>query len=517
MDYHDVFQWLAACEVAPEITRAKILRDTDSYIRLLPNSVYNYVTRNTSFRKSAFNGTFFDESFNYTSALNSGYGEEDHEIAVRMYFDRKNIRFIESSICVHIRHGDNSYNSDKILSNMRNWNRLVDKHPEVTLLERQYYQWRTRNLLAKTLNKPEAPEVVSAQNRYLDPGRANIVVPQMSPLNILIGMADIPYLYDLFKMRHIFTVADGTGRGWDHNQRPLPYNVRFTRLTDVTPGAHHLAIIPFDEGMLFSGKPGDGPAAWGKGLIRLLELSSGMPRLGLCLPARPPFGEAGADTAQLLPQIEKRRAILRSLFEDIHVVCTSHEQQKSWGFAHSSVIWHGFSPEEYPEGTHTQGCLTLPRRAMDGRPDDRFTSLKRALADDCPLHSLDVPAPHPDHRDSNQEWAVAAYQLYGRYLGTFSACCSPYNDPAMPRELSEAMLTGVIPVTLRNADTELLIKNGVNGFCGDSVEELVEHLRWLARHERQRRTISRSARLSAMDLLNVDRCIADWLHLIRRL
>jgi glycosyltransferase involved in cell wall biosynthesis len=87
----------------------------------------------------------------------------------------------------------------------------------------------------------------------------------------------------------------------------------------------------------------------------------------------------------------------------------------------------------------------------------------------------------------------------------------------MPRELSEAMLTGVIPVTLRNADTELLIKNGVNGFCGDSVEELVEHLRWLARHERQRRTISRSARLSAMDLLNVDRCIADWLHLIRRL
>lgn len=517
MGYHDAFQWLAACEMAPEMLRSQILHDFHSYIQPLPNSVYNYVTRNASLRKSAFDGMFFDESFNYSSALDSGYGEEDHEIAVRLHFESKNIRFVESSLCVHIRHGDNSYNADKAISNLRNWNRLLDKHPDVILLDRQYYQWRTRNFLAKTLGKPEAPEVVNAQGRYLDPARANVVVPQMPQLHILTGPADIPYLHDLFRMRHIFTVADGTGRGWDYNQRPLPYNARFTGLEDVNPDAHHLAIIPFDEGLLFSGKPGDGPAAWGKELIRLLELTRGMPRLGLCLPARPPFDGTGADTAPLLPQAEKRRAVLRSLFEDIHVVCTSHEQHQSWGFAHSSVIWHGFSPQEYPEGTHARGCLTLPRQALEGRLGGRLQRLEAALADGFPLHHMDIPAPHPGHRDSDQAWAVAAYQLYARYLGTFSAYCSPFRHPAMPRERSEAMLAGVIPVTLRNADTDLLIKNGVNGFCGDSVEELAEHLRWLAGHEKQRRVISRNARLTAMDLLNVDRCLADWLHLIRRL
>jgi glycosyltransferase involved in cell wall biosynthesis len=522
MDYHDVFQWLAACETNPEIVKSQILIDSDSYIRPLPNSIYNFVTRNTSFKKSAFDGRYFDESFNYTSDINSGYGEEDHEISARLYFNQKNIRFVENSICVHIRHGDNSYNADKVVSNLRNWNRLIDKHPDLLLVDRQYYQWRTRNLLLKTSEKNDAPEVQNGRKRYQDSKRANIVVPQIKPLRILTYRCDVPYQYDLFKMRHFFTLVEGIehcdASGWDHGLRPLPYNVNFARLEDLNPANFDLAILPFDSGILFRGKEEDTLHVWAGRLLRMLEVTKDIPQIALCHPAPMPLdGYRPAKGSPQDTQRMKRQTITRSLLQGVHVVCTSHQLQQEWGFTKSSVIWQGFSPQEYPEGEHMNGCLTLPPEAFQRDGVETLRRLRNSLSDVCPLECLDATPANQGHRDSDHTWAVANYQSYARYLGKFVAHLAPIRHAEMPRSLVEAMLTGTLPITLGNKDVDMFIRNGVNGFSSNSIDELLEHVRWVSEKDDRRRTISRQARLNAMDIFNVDRCLAAWLNLIRHI
>ncbi|NHZ45719.1 glycosyltransferase [Nitratidesulfovibrio liaohensis] len=518
MDYGEVFQWLSACEVNPEIISTQMLRDRESDNRLLPNSIYRYVTRNTSFRKSALNGHYFDESLNYTSAPNSGYGEEDHELAARLYFNRKIIRFAEHSVCVHIRHGDNSYNADKALSNLRNWNRLLDKHPLLMLVDRQYYQWKTRDLLAKTRSKPNAPEVVNARARFRAPSRANIVLPQSKQLKILTFPAAFAYLYDLFKMHHVFTLAgcvDGFTSGtWDYDLRPLPYSAQLACQESVDPSAHDIAIIPFSESLLLSGKGDDSLAVWGKQLLIQLGLTRNIPRLLLCIESETSHELAERPDIQL--QIEKRRAVLRALLQDDHVVLTSYQKQKIWGFTRSSVVWHGFSPQEYPEGGHQNGCLTLPRNVLREGLGGEWIRFESELKKVFPLEYMNTPEPNAGHRESRQAWAVAKYQLYASYLGAFTVFCMPLKSPAMPSVLVEGMLAGVIPVVLRNDDTSAFLQNGINGFCCETIDDLVKCVVWLSKNHDQCKVISSNARIFAMDAFNVDRCLAGWLDLIHR-
>jgi len=46
----------------------------------------------------------------------------------------------------------------------------------------------------------------------------------------------------------------------------------------------------------------------------------------------------------------------------------------------------------------------------------------------------------------------------------------------MPRLRGEAMMTGVIPVCLRNHDVDLFIDNGVDGFYADRPEDLADFI-----------------------------------------
>jgi glycosyltransferase involved in cell wall biosynthesis len=116
-----------------------------------------------------------------------------------------------------------------------------------------------------------------------------------------------------------------------------------------------------------------------------------------------------------------------------------------------------------------------------------------------------------------QEWAVAKFYNYTRYIGEFSVYLNPTMNTPMPRSRGEAMMTGTIPVSLRNHDVDMFIQNGVNGFYGDSAEGLAEHIAWLMKNEKQRKKISKKARLTALDIFNVDRYLANWSKLIAKL
>ena len=521
MDFSFVFHWLAANDVNPDIVHRFIASSSEMerlYMRSLPNSIFNFVTRNTSIRKSAFHGEYFDEVFNYSSDVNSGYGEEDHEIAAKLYFNNRRIHFLQTSICVHMRHADNSYNADKAVANLRNWNRLILKHPDLKLVDRQYFQWRTQNLLQKTASKPDAPEVVTAQAYYTDPRRAKVVVPPSRSYRILSCGLNGAYEYELCKMHHQFTMTtfdaphSPYATEWDNGHAPRPHNVTYTRLEAIDPDAYDFAIIPFDERMLVPGQAYES-------LKSILELTRTLPRVALCHDM--PLNHAAALRDRDATSPKEKRNALDAILQGTHVVHASHEGKRRWAFADSSVLWQGFSPQEYPKGTHARQCLTFSQKDFaseaDKGPREILLGITEKLAEGCMVECMEPPMPHPDYKAGTREWGVAKHEWRTDYVGSFLMQITPFRTPAMPRLRSEAMLTGVIPVTLQNADTDKFIRNGVNGFSGDSAEELAEYMCWLLRNEKQREEISRNARLTAMDIFNIDRFVSRWTRLLLKL
>lgn len=527
-----VFHWLAGCEIRPSlvpevIAKAERWSTEDIGMRMLPASIYNFVTRNVSFKKSACGDMFFDTAFSYCNAPDSGYGEEDHELGARFYFSGKRIRFLENAISVHIRHQDNSNSPNKILANLRNWNRLVEKHPDLVLLNRPYYRWRTNNFLRKAIkNAPTAPEVLAARAVYEAPRRAEVRIPRRRRLRILSYKWHVPHQYELFKMMHDVTLVTHNGTvhcdQWDYGQRPCPYNVRFAALERIDPRDYDFAILPFDEYVLSPEYCPTLTPDWGNAFRAMLTLTEGMPRVALCH-GSPPICEA-ADHAAPEPlgqPIAALRTTWVNLLKTTHVVCNSHQAQKEWGFARSSVIWHGFSPEEFPLGRHRQDCLTLGRLAYDARPFyrgmDILHDVQRRLQGRCAITHTKSPEPHPNYPPNTQEWAVAKFQNYVRYIGDFKMYFNPTVRSPMPRSRAEAMLTGSIPVVLNTHDADMFIKQGVNGYYGNNAEELTEYMLWILQHETERQRMSREARLTAMDTFNIDRNLAAWMELISSL
>lgn len=532
VNYEFIFDWLAACEINPQQTiGAKAKEACRMHDLFYPmDGIYNFVTRNVSLKKSLLKGNAFDPDFSYTSDPDSGYGEEDHDLAAGLYFAGRRMRFAASAFALHIRHEDSSYSSDKNLSNLKNWNRLIAKHPDLTLVDRQYYQWRTADFLQKVQSRPESREYIEAHTRYADAARTHIRVGKTERLKILTYRWHAAHQYELFKLGHSFTLVTGSGTAmcdqWDYGSRPLPYNAQFKPLSEIDAKDYDFAILPFDENILDPVRSNSILSPdWGKSFFAMLEFTRGMPRAAICHGTPRRYGDFLQDgvpmpenASEIMPA---KRETLRALLKELHVVCNSRQAQSEWQFYNSSVIWHGFSPYEFPPGRHEKACLTLSEQAFAVRPLYRgqacLERVQALLAGVCTVDYTAPPAPHPGYIPESQEWAVAKFQNYARHIGEFAVYLAPTVNSPMPRSRGEAMMTGTIPVSLRNHDVDMFIQNGVNGFYGESAEELAEAVVWLMKNEKQRGAISRNARLTAMDLFNVDRYLAAWSELIASL
>jgi glycosyltransferase involved in cell wall biosynthesis len=127
-------------------------------------------------------------------------------------------------------------------------------------------------------------------------------------------------------------------------------------------------------------------------------------------------------------------------------------------------------------------------------------------------HTAQVPVPRGDHRYSGfafQNW-VDHLRRHKIYLNT--TLRSP-----MPRSRTEAMLCGVIPVSLDNHDVSRFIENGVNGFYASSPEELADFCRSVCRNPAMQAKMSEAARATAMDVFNHDRFLTQWVTLVEEI
>jgi hypothetical protein len=336
----------------------------------------------------------------------------------------------------------------------------------------------------------------------------------------------VPHQYELYKLPHDFTLVTELGNPmvdhWAYDQRPLRPNVRFAPAHSIDPKSFDVAVLHFDENVLASQYTnGMMPACWGDPFRWALALPD-IPKIAICH-GTPQFeGQYGLDPNRkhdfVLYQEERTRFVDALAAAGSKVVCNSHQALAEWGFANAHVIWHGFDPQEFPAGSHDLGILAL---APDfHRPHYRGAWEQRVV------ESLLNPGLHIEtarHSGAALEtlhsnaFATRHFRSYVNWIGRFKVFLNTTLRSPMPRSRGEAMMTGVIPVCIRNHDVDMFIENGIDGFYADSPEELAEYLNFLHRNPDAYAKMGKAARRKAIDVFNHDRYLNTWTMLLREM
>jgi glycosyltransferase involved in cell wall biosynthesis len=247
-----------------------------------------------------------------------------------------------------------------------------------------------------------------------------------------------------------------------------------------------------------------------------------LPMVAICHGTPQFAGQYDADYVQPdLGRVDEisRREVVR-LLANMLVVCNSHQAQREWQFKNSTVIWHGFSPHEYPATFGDNGVLTMPYAALENRPHYNglyiFRRVLELVNGSIRISALTVPDPPRGYNQGTQEWAESKFRNYTRELGRYSVYLNTSLRSPMPRTRGEAMMVGLVTVNMRNHDVDLFLRSGVNGFIADSADEMAEQLRFLNKNPLAREKMGGASRMTALERFNQERYLADWNRLLRQ-
>jgi glycosyltransferase involved in cell wall biosynthesis len=500
-----------------------------------PNSFVNCVTRNFSIRKQFvqehLSGKLFDQRFGYSADPESGFGWEDVEMGCRLYKSGARIRFLQTTVSIHVSHPATTDELTKPLRSLKNFRQLHETHPELVLLARQWsirtYQailgWAVTNGVDLTGN-PDHAYLDSVFERYL---KSPITVRRHRPLRVLTYRWHCSHQVELYRTGHKFTLVTGAGsqlcESWQWDKRPMPANAQFSEVDAIRPTDYDVAILHFDENVLHPEKcAGQVPDDWGATLLWFLN-NVPLPKVAVCH-GTPQF--AGQYTANyqgsdLGVVDESSRKELVELMRDILVVCNSHQAKHEWGFKKATVVWHGFSPHDFPEGRRELGILTMLSTALRNRPHYNglfvFERVQELLKETMNITNLSVPKPPMSSDSGVQEWSEANFRNYARELARYSVYLNPTLRSPMPRSRGEAMMAGLVTVSMHNHDVDLFIRNGTNGFFAESAEEIGEQLLFLEKNVAAKKKMAAASRCTALDVFNQDRYLSDWGRILEQL
>jgi glycosyltransferase involved in cell wall biosynthesis len=301
----------------------------------------------------------------------------------------------------------------------------------------------------------------------------------------------------------------------------MPRNVRFIDRDDIKEVDYDLVVLPFDENVLHYELCNDAIVEdWGLTFQWVLK-NIDLPKVAMCHGTPQFFGQYDAryQRDNLGHVIESSRQELVNLLDDVIVICNSHQSQHEWRFRKSRVITHGFSPSDWPPGSHERWLLAMRRDSLKNRPhyNGLFVndSIIEKIRDVVPFDHLEVPDPPAAYQPNTQPWAVSRFQNYVREIGRYKVYFNPTIRSPMPRARGEAMMAGLATVSLRNHDVDLFVRNGVNGFFGDTPEELAEQILYLYRNPRACERMQQASRRTALDMFNLDRYLAEWRQVFR--
>jgi glycosyltransferase involved in cell wall biosynthesis len=492
----------------------------------------NVSTRNFSVKRRALErGPLFDSEFACLSTKDSGVGWEDVEIGYRFYAAGAVIRSTDLAFSVHCPHDSLIPTPREVRGSMHDFWLLFQKHPDLALAARRWATEAYGRLAdladadAVSVGEPRdrLDRLFGKERRTREPLLAGYRRGTRR-LRILTYRWHVPHQYELYKLPHDFTLATGLGTGmsdvWHYDQRPLRRNARMVPISQIDPRDYDVAILHFDENV-FAARLSNGVITpqWGLAFRHFLENFPNLPKVAICHGTAPFEGQYGLDPehkyAFRLHEAEREELVRALAAAGVRVICNSHEALGEWGFVDARVIWHGFDPQEFPECTRQRDILAL---APDmSRPHYRGTWEHQRIVDLLTAGLHVETSAHPggaiEARNTNS-FAVRHFRSYVDRIRQFSVYLNTTLRSPMPRARGEAMMTGVIPVCLRNHDVDRFIENGVDGFYADTPEELAAFLNDLFRDRRRILEMSRAARHKAMDVFNHDRYLAAWVDLL---
>jgi glycosyltransferase involved in cell wall biosynthesis len=545
----DPISMLEEYETRPDFVAAhSILQD-----QINKNSFLNCITRNFSIKASAITEELFDPLFRYSADPSSGFGWEDVEAGARLYQQGARIKYVNEAFTIHVSpltghedvsgarpsmgggvrrlfdklHGFPHIQHDDAstaVRSMRNFRRLFDKHPDLELIARRWaadtFQ-RIRDWMDKT--GTAANDDRAALEQLLGKYRPiRWITRGGRRYRVLTYRWHVSHQYELYKLPFDFTLVTGLGSPmtdtWDLGIRPMPPNVRFVSGDKIDPADYDFAILHFDENVLAPENTNGviGPD-WGRAFKWFVEHTD-LPKVAVCHGTPQFYGQYNINYngPDLLKVIEPERLRLVEYLGDIPVVLNSHQAQREWQFTNSSVIWHGFDPTEFPSATYERGILSPLGPLVLSRPHYRgyflYKKVFENFPDDLMPETLRVPEPHVLY--SGNTYALAKYRNYVDEIRRYSVYFNPTQRSPMPRARGEPMMCGVVTVSAHNHDVDMFIKNGVNGFYSNDADELRDVLIYLMRNPEAVRRIGAEGRLTAMDVFNHDRYLAEWLTLI---
>ncbi len=523
----DPFSCLGRLELdLPQVQKESRLQDP---INL--DSFVNCVTRNFSIKRPLINGLLFDEAFTYNASPQSGFGWEDVELGCRLYEAGARIWYLADTISLHVTHPSGNSEKTKPLRSLRNFRRLHEKHP-VLMLEARQWTLRTYKAILNWARTTGAEldnniDFEFLEQKFSPIAGAPIISMPTRPLRVLTHRWHISHQYELYRLGHQFDLVTGAGTrmcdAWDWEVRKMPANTRMVPYEKIDPRNYDLMILHFDENILHPERCNNKvPADWGKTFLSLLGFRNQIPAIAVCHGTPQFFGQydinySGSDL-EAVDEISRNEIV--NLLGDITVVCNSHQAQDEWGFANSRVIWHGFSPHDFPAGRHDRLLGGMLERAMLNRPHYNgyfiYKAVKEKLGDQVDFSHLAVPPP-PENISKGNVWATIKFQNYVRELGRFAIYFNPTKRSPMPRLRGEAMLTGAVSISLQNHDVDRFISNGVNGYYSAEPEQLADYILYLAKNPHIREKTGIASRLLAMDIFNHDRYLAEWTSLIKQI
>ena len=492
----------------------------------------NVTTRNFSFkRRSLKRNPLFDSEFAHSNARNPGVGWEDVEIGYRFYAAGAVIRSTDQAFSVVCSRDPSITGPREAPGSMRDFGLLFQKHPDLALAARRWatdaygriVDWANANGVRDGEPRDQLDRLFGKERRILEPLFASYR-RSARRLRILTYRWHVPHQYELYKLPHDFTLATGLGSGmadvWHYDQRPLRPNARMVPISQIDPHDYDAAILHFDENV-FVARLGNNviPPNWGLPFRHFLENFPNLPKVAICHGTAPFEGQYGLDRKRKhvfrLHDAERQELVGALAEAGVRVVCNSHEALGEWGFVDARVIWHGFDPQEFPECTRQRDILAL---APDmSRPHYRGAWEHQRVVD---LLRAGLRVENSEHLGGSIEmrntnpFAVRHFRSYIDRIRQFSVYLNTTLRSPMPRARGEAMMTGVIPVCLRNHDVDRFVENGVDGFYADTPEELAAFLNDLFRDRCRILEMSLAARRKAMDVFNNDRYLAAWINLL---
>ncbi len=524
----------AALVRALERDSAAVLRESHPQDPLLPAGFLNCITRNFSIKRRAASAQpLFDLDFSYSAAPSSGFGWEDVEMGYRLYARGAVVRFTAHAFAVHCSHASSMPDDRKVVGSTRNFARLFRKHPDLPLVARRWAVDTYDRIAAwqESLGVASGPERRELDALFAEPRRAlapalPMLRGEARRLRVLTYRWHAPHQYELYKLGHDFTLVTGLGSPatdvWSYDQRPLRPNARLVPFERIDPRDFDIALLHFDENVMAAHLcNGVIPASWGDAFRKFIDLPD-IPKIAVCHGTVPFVGQFGADPDRKFTfalHEEERRALVDILAAaNARVVCNSHQALAEWGFENARVIWHGFDPQEFPRGTLERDVLAL--QADFARPHYRgaweFTEVTSLLAPDIRVETAAHPGAPIENRGQNP-YAVRNFRSYVDRIRQFKFYLNTTLRSPMPRSRGEAMMTGVIPVCLRNHDIDLFIDNGVDGFYADTPADLAGFINAAVRDPTRLAAMSAASRRKAMDVFNHDRYLAAWDALLREI